>query len=270
MRKYSKEIQDFIKLHVVGTTTKELVELVNSKFNAGFTESKMMAYKTNHKLKSGMPCGLPAGRATTKYPAEIKGFIADHYAGTGHKAMADLLNKTFGTNYTAVQIKAYYGRNNINSGLTGYFKHGHIPANKGKKGYHSPGCEKGWFKKGHSPVNHKPVGSERIDNKDGYTLVKTAEPNVWRLKHKLVWEAAHGKVPSGCVITFLDGNKKNFSLNNLALISKAENVMMDRFNLRSRNPEFTRTGILIAKIMIACSKRKKGVKMDINSKHEKM
>lgn len=30
------------------------------------------------------------------------------------------------------------------------------------------------------PSNHKPVGSERIDSKDGYVLIKVAEPRTWK------------------------------------------------------------------------------------------
>ncbi|HBR31935.1 MAG TPA: HNH endonuclease, partial [Clostridiales bacterium] len=96
-----------------------------------------------------------------KYSAEVQAFIKHNYIGTGHKEMADLLNKTFGMNYTKSQIKSYYGNHKMNSGLNGRFPKGHIPANKGKKGFHVPGSEKGWFKEGHMPINHKPVGSER-------------------------------------------------------------------------------------------------------------
>lgn len=256
MRRYPEEVHKFIAENVQGRTTKELVELVNAKFGPIFTESKMKSYKTNHKLKSGTPCGLPAGRPTELYPEEVKKFIEENHKGVGPKAMAELLNKTFGTNYTREQLKSYYGNHKINSGLTGYFKKGHTPANKGVKGYHTPGCEKGWFKKGQKPLNHKPVGSERIDV-DGYTLIKTAEPNIWEPKHKVLWEEKNGKVPEGHVLTFLDGDKRNISLENLALITMAESLEITRSNLRSANPDFTKTGILIAKVKIARSKRKK-------------
>ena len=268
MRAYSQEIQDYIRLHVQGTTTENLVLMVNAKFNAGFTKAKMKSYKTNHKLRSGTPCGLPAERATMLYPAGIKKFIAKNHVGIGPKNMAELLNHTFGTHYTAKQMKSYYANHKINSETTGYFLKGHTPANKGQKGYYAPGCEKGWFQKGQVPVNHKQVGSERID-KDGYTLVKTAEPNVWRLKHRMIWEAAHGKVPAGYVVTFLDGDKHNFDPGNLALISQAENVVMETSSLRSENPEFTKTGILIAKVTLAGSQRKKRIKRgNINEHHD--
>lgn len=264
MKAYSKEVQDFIKLHVKGSTTKDLVALVNSIYNTDFTESKMRAYKKNHSLKSGTHCGLPAGRETALYPAKIKQFIVENHARVGPKDMAQLLNGTFKTSYTAQQMKSYYANHKISSGLTGYFQKGHTPVNKGRKGYCAPGCEKSWFSKGHMPSNHKPVGSERID-KDGYSAVKTAKPNIWKLKHKLIWEAAHGEVPAGFVVTFLDGDKSNFSIKNLALISQAENAMMEKFSLRSKNPEFTKTGILIAKVTLAGSERRKKLKQERNN-----
>ena len=54
-----------------------------------------------------------------------------------------------------------------------------------------------------------------------------------------------------------DGNKLNCTLDNLALVTLAENAVMNNKGLRSEVPEHTETGILIAKIKIAASKRKK-------------
>lgn len=72
MKKYSQEIHNFIAEYVKGTTTKELVTLVNTRFGIDFTESKMKSYKTNNKLKSGTPPGLPAGRPTKQYPENLQ------------------------------------------------------------------------------------------------------------------------------------------------------------------------------------------------------
>lgn len=256
MKRYPKEVKDFITENVEGTTTKDLIKLVNDKFGTDFTESKMKSYKANYNLKSGTPIGKPAGRSTGLYSEEVIRFITQNHSGIGPKDMSELLNKTFNTNYTNAQMKSYYGNHHINSGKKGYFEKGHTPANKGQKGYCAPGCEKSWFQKGHNPVNHKPVGSERVDNKDGYTLVKIAEPNVWKLKQHVVWEDANGPIPKGHIVTFLDGNKGNFTLDNLSLITMAESLQLTRLRLRSNNPEFTRTGILIAKLKIMHNKKK--------------
>ena len=66
-------------------------------------------------------------------------------------------------------------------------------------------------------ANSSPIGSERIKQDGGfkYVWVKVAHPNTWRLKHHLIWEAAHGPVPPNHRVFFLDGDQNNFSLGNL-------------------------------------------------------
>lgn len=117
------------------------------------------------------------------------------------------------------------------------FKKGHIPETKGKK-MPSEVYEKirhTMFAKGHVPTNHKPVGSERV-SVDGYVEVKVAEPNKWRLKHRVVWEEAHGPIPAGHNVQFRNGNSQDIRLENLFLISKAEQ-MRDKNSIHARYPE---------------------------------
>jgi len=98
------------------------------------------------------------------------------------------------------------------------------------------------------------VGTEKINNK-GYTIVKIAEHgpknSLWESKHKLIWEKAHGPIPKGHIVVFLDGNKNNFALNNLAMLSKAEVVKMSQFGLFSDNREVTLAGISLVKHSMA-------------------
>ena len=139
--------------------------------------------------------------------------------------------------------------NHLVSGLTGRFGKGHVPANKGKKGWYAPGSEKAWFRKGNVPHNKASVGTEAMTTM-GYIKVKVAEPDVWEFKHKMVWEKHHGKVPPGHVITFLDGNRMNFEPANLCLISTAENAVLNFTELRSASTELMETGLAIAKLKI--------------------
>lgn len=259
-RRYPQEVHDFISANQKGKTAKELAELVNRTFGTEFTESQMKSYRSNHHLKSSRPGGWPAGRSKL-FPAEIWSFIEDNYKGVGYKEMADKLNEKFGTCYTPEQIGSFYGNRKLNSGLTGRFKPGHVPANKGKKGWCAPGCEKTQFKKGNLPASTKPIGYERI-TRDGYVEVKIAmRPSNpfcndnFIGKHILVWQEANGPVPEGSLIIFRDGNKQNCSLENLALVSKAEHLELTRSGLRSKDPDLTDTGILIAKVK--CARQKK-------------
>lgn len=199
----------------------------------------------------------PKGLPTKTYPADVLNYILQNYRGVGHAEMAKRLREIFGREYTPGQIKSFYGNRKLNSGLTGRFKKGTIPPNKGRKGYCPAGCEKGWFKKGNIPKNHKPIGSERIDTKDGYVLIKTAEPNVFRLKHRVVWESINGPIPKGHIITFIDGNKLNTEISNLRLITMAENAIMNSKGLRGDNADLLETGLLVAKLHQVTNRKKR-------------
>ncbi len=253
--RYSDEVHNFISQNVKGNTINDLVKMVNEKYGTQFTKSKMSNYKTNHKLKSGTPVGVTKGMPTDLYPKRVRDFIENNYNGNGPKEMSELLNKTFGTNYTKMQLKSYYGNHKINSGQTGCFPKGNVPVNKGKKGYHAPGCEKGWFEKGSIPLNHKPIGSERIDV-DGYSLVKVEEPNKWEFKHKLIWTNHNGEIPKDHVILFGDGNRQNFDIDNLLLVSRQQLLILNRHKLIQKDTDLTRTGIIIADIYQKMAKRK--------------
>lgn len=117
------------------------------------------------------------------------------------------------------------------------FKKGSTPANKGKKMrpevYEK--CARTMFRKGHAPVNHRTVGSERV-NVEGYVEVKVAEPNKWRLKHRVVWEAAYGEIPGGYNIQFRNGNRQDLRLENLYMISRAEQCAREN-SFHARYPE---------------------------------
>ena len=117
------------------------------------------------------------------------------------------------------------------------FKKGSIPPNKGKK--MSPEIyekvKETMFKKGNSPVNHREVGSERI-NVDGYIEIKVAEPNMWRLKHRLIWEQHNGIIPEGCNVQFKNHNTLDCRIENLYLISKSEQ-MRNENSLMARYPK---------------------------------
>ncbi|OPY59144.1 MAG: hypothetical protein A4E55_00361 [Pelotomaculum sp. PtaU1.Bin035] len=260
MRRYSEEVKRFISENVRGITTKDLAALVNAEFGLDFTESKMKAYKTNHGLKSGRR-GIPAGRPSKLYPDNVKDFIKANHKGVGPKEMAKLLNEAFGTNYTHSQMKAWYDRHKLNSGVTGYFPKGNIPFNKNKKGVFLGGeaAEAAQFKPGHKAWNWVPVGSERV-NADGYVDIKVDDGKLqknWKGKHIVIWEAANGPVPPGHVIIFGDGNNRNFDLDNLILVSRKQLVRLNQCNLIQNDIELTKTGIIIADISNKIGERKK-------------
>ena len=106
------------------------------------------------------------------------------------------------------------------------------------------------FKKGHTPHNKgktMPIG--KVVMSRGYSKKKIAnnrDDSDWKLVHVLVWEAAHGPVPAGHVIIFKDHDRRNVALDNLACISRADNM---RLNSIQRYPdELKRTIRAVAKL----------------------
>ena len=189
-----------------------------------------------------------------KYTKEQKEFLISNNYMKPAKELAEMFNKKFGTNLTAQNIKTFRGNHKLNSGLTGRFEKGNIPVNKGTKGLMK--ANKTSFKKGNIPSNHKEVGYERI-NVDGYIEIKVKEPNIFKLKHRVIYEQHYGEIPKGYKVIFADGNKLNVDLNNLILVSDSEELIMNRNKLRYKEAELTKTGSLIAKVIDKTHKVKK-------------
>lgn len=114
------------------------------------------------------------------------------------------------------------------TGRTGRFPRGHVPANKGRKGYRAPGCEKGWFRpgerRGRANRNWKPVGAERV-SKDGYIERKIRDDGPmrkrWRAVHVIEWEKVNGPVPEGHALKCLDGDRRNTDPSNWIAVPRA-------------------------------------------------
>ena len=135
-----------------------------------------------------------------------------------------------------IRLAGKLGTNHPNA-VAHRFKKGSVPPNKGKK--MSPEVyekvKETMFKKGNSPVNHREVGSERI-NVDGYIETKVAEPNVWRLKHRIIWEQHNGVIPAGYNVQFKNRNTQDCRIENLYIISRSEQMRTEN-SLVARYPK---------------------------------
>lgn len=256
--RYTKEEREWLASFIPGHKQDEIMEAFYKRFNRQITKEAVHSYKTNHHIKSGTTRGRNAWSGPLWKP-ELVTFLKQNNQGKTAQELAELINQTFSMNLTADQIKAVRARLKIKSGLTGYFPKGHTPQNKGRKGYCAPGCEKGWFQKGQRSWNHAEVGDEAWTT-DGYLKVKIAEPNIWKHKHVLEWEKHNGKVPEGFMLTFRNGDHADCSVENLTLITKAENSIMNNQHLRSENAELTDSGIFLARLKNKISKVEKEAK----------
>ena len=182
---------------------------------------------------------------------EMVEFMMEYIPGHQEPEIRAEFEKRFGIVLTEGQIGNFKNKYKIHSGTHGgCFKKGQVPMNKGKK--MSPEVyervKHSMFHKGHTPVNHRPVGSERI-NVDGYTEVKVAEPNKWKLKQRFIYEEATGeKLTKNDIVIFLDGDRQNFDINNLVRMTRAELVRYNQDHLYGEEVEINKTAVLVAKL----------------------
>jgi hypothetical protein len=124
-------------------------------------------------------------------------------------------------------VKAFCSRELPPKGVnTGGFQKGLVPWNQGMKGYRAPGSEKGWFKKGHLPANTLYDGAitVREDNRGVPQQMIRTGLGEWEYLSRYLWVQAHGPIPEGYVVAFKDKDTLNCVLENLELITKAENL----------------------------------------------
>jgi hypothetical protein len=114
----------------------------------------------------------------------------------------------------------------------GRIKKGNIPFNKGLKGRRVSMVTE--FKKGNRPKNSQALGTEVFRNDYWYIKV---EPNKWTAKHRAIWETAYGELPKGLSVIFIDSDITNFALDNLATVTKAELLQMNRNKYKQMNNE---------------------------------
>lgn len=180
-------------------------------------------------------------------------FLRGVYPYYPNKEIVGMLKDKFGFEVTDKQLANARKNNDLPKKVipnSGCYKKGDEPWNKGREmsDETKEKVKKTWFKKGQIPKNHKPVGSTRID-KDGYKLIKIAEPNKWALYHRRLYEETHGeKLKKNEAIIFADGDKTNFDIDNLVKVSRANLLYLNNKKLIFDDPELTKTGVNVSKI----------------------
>ncbi|EKO3908216.1 HNH endonuclease [Vibrio fluvialis] len=155
---------------------------------------------------------------------EMKLWLTDKYQTLTVAEMVPLFNEKFGTDRTYQQLKdnlAYYG----------------IKSSKPNRG-----------QKNVDKRRVSPIGSERKSG-DGYIEVKIAEPDVWETKQRAVWRSNFGEIPDGHFVRMKNGNRKDCSPENLYLVDKRTNALLNKkYCVNNQHQQVRESIILIAKI----------------------
>ena len=254
-RVYTEEMKKYIEENCQGKTIKDFTKEFNTKFGLTITPSAMKSYYSSHHIKIG-------NHNNRKYKEQHISFIKENVKGITLKELTDKFNKEFNMNVSEGVISNIKNKYHLKSGIVGgQFTKGQASCNKGKKmskkQYEK--CKGTMFKKGNIPPNRKEINSIRI-NKNDYEIIKIQDGHKnknWIPKHRYIYEKEYGKIPKNHKVIFADGNKRNFNVDNLILVSNAEQLIMNRYNLIKNDKELTKTGALIAKVINTANKRKK-------------
>ncbi len=139
--------------------------------------------------------------------------------------LVPILNSKFGTNYTSKSLRKHYYRHNLEY----------------KKEYKKK-C--GWK----SPLA-KPIGSESNPDKNGLIRIKVNDKR-WEYKQRYIYEQYHKvDLPEETLVTFLDGDKTNFDIDNLIAVPRHEIEIAYGCGITSSNKELSRLGFSVAHLM---------------------
>ena len=210
------------------------------------------------------------------YTQEEQEFFKTNIYGHTRKEFIEAFKEKFGYELTVGQLKGQMRKFNLTTGHTGRFgDNGHYYYGSGHKMSEEQykKSQPTMFKKGHIPKNRAEVGTEVI-KEDGYIKVKVAQPNKWRMKHVLTWEAANGPIPAGSCLVFLDRDRANCDLSNLYLVTRSALKIINKNQMFGENPEVNRTMCILAGYMATAGissvdASERGLKLRIKREEQK-
>lgn len=158
--------------------------------------------------------------------AEIQ-FLKDNSAGISRQELTDRFNTEFGLHQTKSQIQDWCSRHGI----------------KGRS-------------KRESSQKYK-IGDELVLIGE-VMVIQSTEPNVPILKRveykkRILWREAHGDIPKNHLLIFLDGNKMNCTLENLACVPLTWMRILNQNGWLNGDAEVTKTALKWCELHYAIS-----------------
>lgn len=245
---WTEEEREWLRQNVKGITTYELHAKFNEHFGVNLTYQQVRSQKKRLGLSNGLDCTFKIGH--TGYPRGVNyqhyftkeqlQFIQDNVWNSNIE-LARKFNEKFGTNLPPHKM---YGA-----------KHRH--GIKGAPhGVHGTQFYSGYMKGKVSPRREE-AGTKKLWGIKNPTPKCKTDTGEWDSPGRVTWRKVHGEIPEGYMIRYLDGNPFNNAIENLELVTRSENAMINAKRLFGENPELSKTGLLIAQVMSAAYRKKK-------------
>lgn len=250
---------------------KELAERYEAHFGRPIVSGNIRSLLNKRGLRSGRKRGLAKGERLRTWTPEQIAWLRRYRP---HNSLADTTNQFnayWGTGLRSGAIDGACARNGIQRQLDTRFQPGHQTWNTGMVGYDSGGrSHETRFQAGSTPWTHLPVGAHRCDS-EGYWWLKVSDVERrsgrsrrnWRELHRLTWECAHGPIPRGHAVVFVDGDHDNCQdPANLACISRAVLARLNQMGWgQEHDPQTRRALIALATLHQAAHTRARGAQL---------
>ena len=223
---HNAEQVEFLRENIEGRSYPKLAAIFNERFDTNVSRHTVSNFCRRYKLAD-------VKHQRQRYTAEQIKFLRENVKGRFYEELTAMFNERFNKSATLMAI---------------------IQA---CRQYKMPNRMNGGFQKGHTRNSGKalPDGVENT-NILGYRIIK--HNGMWRGKHTVLWEEAHGqRVPEGHYIVFGDGNKENLSIDNLYCVSATQSGILTQFKLKSEEPELAAAGVALAGLYATINKRQK-------------
>ncbi|WP_157958692.1 HNH endonuclease signature motif containing protein [Salinicola sp. CPA57] len=164
--------------------------------------------------------------------------LKKHYPDTGNATLAKIFRRSESSIKNTAQTRGLKKSDAfIEANRPGQFRKGQQPWNKGTHFQAGGRSEKTRFKAGQRGNRHVPIGTERV-TPDGILQRKIRDTNYapqnWRAVHAIEWEKRNGPIPPGHFVRFKNGNRRDFTPDNLELVSRTDNMLRNSLH---RYPE---------------------------------
>lgn len=254
MRIYTDEQLDWLRQQLLVP-----LDEITTGFNAHSGTSRspasiQSAYK-NHGICRGRKAPGKGNGTPSVYTPERVAWLRENYPLMPVAELTVAYNAAFGCSHTVNQIKSACGRYGARAGRTSRFEKGIRPWNTGTKGTGvcKPNC--GNFKPGNLPHNHRPLWSERVCSKDNYIYISVPETNPYtgfptrfKQKHVWIWEQVNGPVPKKHAIIFVDGDLRNFDIDNLLCIHRKVLLLLNLHDYKHAPAEVKPSILALARL----------------------
>lgn len=259
---YNKRMVAWITEAYQAHSASEVARLFESEFGFKRTTSQIKAMINNRGITTTRKRGEALKGRLRLLTQEQHDFVREAYKRTTIANITKELNTKFNLSIKESQIRAYTRNHGMKSGRTGHFEEGHETWNSGMKGWQAGGRSVDTQFKPRSvnpdyrAFNQVDVGTEVVDSY-GYRKRKIAQPSTWEFCHVLLWREHFGDVPDGHIVRFLDNDKTNIAIENLHLVSRGANAVLNKQKkkLQEFEPDVRKAVVTVAELRARVSQK---------------